>query len=858
MNKTRPHPAIPISGLILGLDITRVTDPSRADRRILLAVVAGLLMGCFSLLLFLHENSASAAVTPPDFTDTRVMSVDSPTALAFTPDGRLLVTSEPGRLRVYKNGALLANPALDISSKVCTNGARGLLGIAVDPNFATNNYIYLFYTFKKHGVCPQWPSNTANVPVNRVERYVLSDSNTATPDKVIVDNIPNMHHNNAGDLRFGKDGYLYVTVGDGACDYAGNSGCGGENDASRDPHILLGKVLRITRDGGIPATNPYTGTDSARCNLTGRTDVGKKCQETFASGFRNPFRFAFDPNASGTRFFVNDVGEGRWEEVSEGRSGADYAWNLCEGNHDNPNRPGSVNCGAAPYTPPIHDYSHDTGCSSITAAAFVPNGVWPAAYDNSYLFGDYTCGKIFKLTPDGAGGFKRTDFVTGLGENSAVAMTFGPYQGNQALYYTTYGGNGPGSGGVGGEVRRIAYNGNANRPPTAAVTANPASGALPLTVDFDASGSTDPDAGDTLTSYIWDFGDGSPSQSTTTPTTSHIYSTNGTYTASVRVEDNHGVFSEAITVRIDAGNEAPTPVIESPSAGMVFRVDQQITLSGSATDPEDGQLPQGSLEWEVLQHHTAPNPHTHPYFSQTGNNLTITAPMPEGLISTGAGNYLEVRLTATDSKGLSKTVTRDVQPNRVDVSFATNPRSGLSVLINGETFTTPKTLLSWEGYTLNVNAPSPQTLSGTTYAFSAWSDGQGQQHTIDTGATPSSYTATFAATSTACTKTGTSAGETLTGTAGNDVICGGRGNDTIRGVEGNDILRGQSGTDTARGGLGDDTVIGDGGADSLFGGDGADTVNSKDGVNGNDTLDGGVGTDTKTTDATEKSVVGFP
>jgi glucose/arabinose dehydrogenase len=823
---------------------TRGTASSRTDRRFLIAVLVGLLTGCLSLL-FLHENPASAAVTPPDFTDTRVMSVDSPTALAFTPDGRLLVTSEPGRLRVYKDGALLANPALDISGEVCTNGARGLLGVAVDPNFSTNNYIYLFYTFKKHGVCPQ---NTANVPVNRVERYVLSDSNTATPDKILVDNIPNMHHNNAGDLRFGKDGYLYVTVGEGACDYAGDSGCSGQNDASRDPHILLGKVLRITRDGGIPATNPYTGTDSARCNLTGRTDVGKKCQETFASGLRNPFRFAFDPNASGTRFFVNDVGEGGWEEVNEGRSGADYAWNLCEGNHDNPNRPGSVNCGAAPYTPPIHDYSHDTGCSSITAAAFVPNGVWPASYDNSYLFGDYVCGKIFKLTPNGAGGFTRTEFVTGLGENSAVAMTFGPHQGSQALYYTTYGGNGPGSGGISGEVRRIAYTGNANRPPTADIVANPTSGPSPLAVSFDGSKSNDPDAGDTLTSYLWDFGDGSATQTTSTPTTSHTYSTNGTYTASLRVKDNRGAVSDPATVRIDVGNEGPTPVIESPSADLLFRVDQQITLSGSATDPQDGQLPEKSLEWEVLQHHNAPNPHTHPYFSETGNNLTITAPMPEGLISTGAGNYLEVRLTATDSNGLSRTVTRDVQPNRVDVSFASNP-SGLSLLINGQTFTTPKTLVSWEGYTLNVNAPSPQTLSGTTYVFNAWSDGQGQQHDIVTGAAPSSYTATFTATSTACTKSGTSAGETLIGTSGNDVICGLGGNDTIEGRGGNDELRGGSGADK---------VKGNAGADNLYGENGNDALNSRDGVSGNDSLDGGAGTDTRTTDPREKSIVGFP
>jgi len=376
------------------------------------------------------------------------------------------------------------------------------------------------------------------------------------------------------------------------------------------------------------------------------------------------------------------------------------------------------------------------------------------------------------------------------------------------------------------------------------VTANPTSGPSPLAVDFDASGSSDPDIGDTLTSYLWDFGDGSPTQSTT-PTTTHTYSTKGTYIASVRVEDNHGALSEAATVRIDAGNEAPTPLIESPPANLLFRVGQQITLSGSATDPEDGQLPAGSLEWEVLQHHTAPNHHTHPYLSpQTGNNLTITAPMPEGLISTGAGNYLEVRLTATDSKGLSKTVTRDVQPNRVDVSFASDP-SGLSLLINGETFTTPKTLLSWDGYTLNVNTPSPQTLSGKNYVFSSWSDGEAQQHNIVTGATPGAYTATFKA----CTKSGTSAGETLSGTSGADIICGLGGNDTIEGRAGDDVLLGGGGADKVKGG---------GGADNLYGQSGNDTLNSRDGVSGNDSLDGGAGTDTKVTDPTEKSIVGFP
>jgi hypothetical protein len=221
------------------------------------------------------------------------------------------------------------------------------------------------------------------------------------------------------------------------------------------------------------------------------------------------------------------------------------------------------------------------------------------------------------------------------------------------------------------------------------------------------------------------------------------------------------------------------------------------------------------------------------------------APAPEDIHSTDPeGNYLEVRLTATDSMGLSRTVTQKLAPNTVDVVFQSQPAE-IELLVNGETFTTPKTLLSWEGYTLNVNLPSPQTLSGKTYVFDSWSDGKEQQHDIVTGAMPSSYTATFKA----CTKSGTSAAEILSGTSGADVICGLGGNDTIEGRGGDDVLLG---------GVGADKVKGNAGADNLYGENGNDALNSRDGVSGNDTLDGGAGTDTRTTDPTEKSIVGFP
>jgi Ca2+-binding RTX toxin-like protein len=196
--------------------------------------------------------------------------------------------------------------------------------------------------------------------------------------------------------------------------------------------------------------------------------------------------------------------------------------------------------------------------------------------------------------------------------------------------------------------------------------------------------------------------------------------------------------------------------------------------------------------------------------------LTFSAPPPEDLAATGPGNYLEIRLTATDSGGLTRTVTEDLQPHRVDVTFGSQP-TGAQLQLNGQTFTAPTMFTSWEGYDLTAFAPSPQTIGGSTYTFSSWSDGGAQTHDILTQATPSTYTATYNVSTTAgCTITGTSANDTITGTAGDDVICGGKGNDTIMGLSGNDILRGEGGVDKLFGGLGDDT---------LDGGKGLDTAN---------------------------------
>jgi glucose/arabinose dehydrogenase len=701
-------------------------------RRALLLLVLVLSTGLLPIL-FDAKPAAAAPVVPEGFEDSSVTSVEQPIALDFTPDERMLILSKTGQLWVYEDGQLLQTPALNLRDKICDNVARGFQGLTVDPDFAQNHYIYIFYTFNKHNAdpCPDAAPKSDKNPVNRVSRFVLSDDNTVDPNSevVLIDNIPSpfgTHH--GGDLHFGKDGFLYVSTGDGVCDYAQPDKCHYANDASRDRHVLLGKILRITRDGEIPESNPYTGAGSARCNVTGLTDAGKNCQETFAMGLRNPFRMAFDPDAASTLFYINDVGGRSWEEINRGAARADYGWNVREGRC----KAGSTtNCGAPPkgMTNPISVINHNSGCTSVTGGAFVPDdGSWPDEYDDSYLFGDYVCNKIFELTPGKKGGLTKTEFATKLGNGGPITMTFGPSDSGQALYYTTFGTN---------EVRSIAPV-TGEQLPIADVAADPPYSST-LTINLDGSGSSDPD-GDTPLTYIWNFGDGTTAE-TTTPTTPHTYATAGKYTVTLTVRDSQGATSRPDTVEVFPGNTPPEPQIESPAADALFTVGETLTLRGSATDPQDGQLGDASLSWEVLQWHDGS--HTHPWFSGTGNDRTFKAPPPESTHSTDpSGNYLEIRLTATDSQGLSKTTTLNLRPETVELTFETKP-TGLRLKVNDRKLRAPQTLISWEGYELKVTAPAQEDEKGRRWVFRSWSDGGGATHTIITPADSATYVATF-------------------------------------------------------------------------------------------------------------------
>ncbi len=461
------------------------------------------LVACVALLA-----PVVAQTLPSGFVDEMVVNVGAPTALAFTPDGRMLITTQGGTVRVVKNGNLLATAAISFNTtasgadpRICTGSERGLLGVAVDPQFASNNHVYLFYTARNGSSCATGITyGTATVydasgrAVNRVSRFVLGGNDLIAPasETIIVNNMPSPGGNhNAGDLHFGKDGYLYISIGDGGTDYAGDSGSAGSNDASRDKHVLTGKILRVTASGGIPPGNPFTGAGTGVCAISGATTAGNHCQETFAWGLRNPFRIAPDPNAAGSRFYLNDVGQGAWEEVDELQAGADFGWYCREGAHDN-STTGKCNPRPANMVDPVFEYQHGStnvpgttvsGCNSITGGAFVPNGVWPAAYDGSYLLADYICGAMFRIPATGTPAAPITSasaFATGLGANSATALTFGPYLATQALYYTTYAG--------GGQIRRARFGQTRDvtlqtSPPGLRLTVNGVTRATPFTIN---------------------------------------------------------------------------------------------------------------------------------------------------------------------------------------------------------------------------------------------------------------------------------------------------------------------------------------------------------------------------------------
>lgn len=298
------------------------------------------LLSTLFLLLLAKVVQSLPQVDPSfiaDFDEELLITLDdagAPVDVQVSPDGTLMMVPEKeGKLWIIENFDPISGmvprkvEALQIT-RICTNVERGFGGAAFHPRFGiANRWIYLYYTYDKYNTCDA-SGSTKKGPINRLSRFTLNSQNVvdAATEEVFFETpiLPYGGHN-SGQIRFGADGYLYVSVGDGG------GGISKENDDGilypQALDMILGKILRLTEDGDIPPTNPYTdSSSSARCNRDGWSgDASVKCQEIYSYGLRNPFRFSLDVNAAKahgkTRLFINDVGRHTWESIHEGGDG---------------------------------------------------------------------------------------------------------------------------------------------------------------------------------------------------------------------------------------------------------------------------------------------------------------------------------------------------------------------------------------------------------------------------------------------------------------------------------------------------------------------------------------------------------
>jgi glucose/arabinose dehydrogenase len=336
----------------------------------MLIVAVTVLAACLVALLWWQAEPARSATTVPQgFTDSRVAQVPNPTSMALAPDGRLFVTQKGnnsiGRVRVIKKGQLLSKPFLNVTTD--TSDFRGLLGVTLDPNFSTNHYVYIFYTA------------TSPTVHNRVSRFTAKgDVAVAGSQKVILDlpALGNTGGHYGGSLRFGSDGKLYVGVGDDTTPADAQS-----------LDTVNGKILRINRDGTIPADNPFFNSTS-----------GDR-RAIWALGLRQPY--SLDVQSGTSKMYVNEVGEDAWEEIDEVTRGANYGWPIHEGATSSPH-PSLQN-----YQNPLLAYGHGgdpatTGCAITGGVFYNPTTVQfspESEYVGDYFFADLCNGWIRKFDP---------------------------------------------------------------------------------------------------------------------------------------------------------------------------------------------------------------------------------------------------------------------------------------------------------------------------------------------------------------------------------------------------------------------------------------------------------------------------
>ncbi|WP_276368948.1 PQQ-dependent sugar dehydrogenase [Chryseolinea sp. H1M3-3] len=610
------------------------------------------------VLLVWCNNRVGAQSYPADFAQVLVTNgIANPTAMAFAPDGRIFVAQQAGRLRVIKNNTLL--PTSFVQLTVNATGERGLIGIALDPDFVLNNYIYLYYTV------PGTPAH------NRISRFTANGDIAQADSEVIIlelDPLSNATNHNGGAMHFGLDGKLYVAIGENA------------NSAhAQNLDTYHGKLLRINKDGSVPGGNPFpTGSEQRK--------------RVWAYGLRNPYTFSIHPETG--RILVNDVGQVTWEEINDATTGGkNFGWPTTEGKFNAASFPNLTN--------PIYAYPHGggdgKGCAITGGTFFYPSNTnYPAEYFGKYFFQDL-CNRWINTLDVMATTTTRFSFATSIGGNS-LALSVGP-DGN--LYYLSRSSS---------ALYKIIY----NRATSPYIISHPVS----LTTAEGQSAIFSVNAlGSTPFNYQWQK-DGIDIQGAVNDSLiieNALLENQGEYT--VTVSNAAGVSTSNAATLTVIENALPVAEILTPMLGATYVAGTEIEFAGVGNDAEDGPLQATAFHWEINFHHGT-HQHDQPAIEGVKNGAFVIPNEGE----TSDDVWYRVILTVTDSKGMVGKDSVDIFPKKSIITLTTDP-PGLEVLVDGQASATPLEISSVEGLLRTLSVNTPQQLNNVGYEFASWSNG---------------------------------------------------------------------------------------------------------------------------------------
>ncbi|BCJ47403.1 glycosyl hydrolase [Actinoplanes ianthinogenes] len=625
-----------------------------------------------ALLLAPAGPAAAHDIDPSNFQQVTLAKgepeVGEPMSLAVLPDRSVLHTARNGTLRrTDASGTTAVVGTLPVYS----HDEEGLQGVGVDPGFATNRFIYLYYAPPLSTPAGDSPDAGADYSVwqgvNRLSRFTLTADWKLSAEKTVLD-VPASRGiccHVGGDIDFDAAGNLYLSTGDDSNPFQSDGYAPLDERAGRNPAFdaqrtagntndLRGKILRIkvNTDGSyaIPSGNLFApGTAGTR-------------PEIYAMGFRNPFRLSVD-KATGV-VYVGDYGPDAGASSSRGPGGqvefdritapGNFGWPYCTGTNTAaetyadydfatgtvgakydcaggatnnsprntglsklpPAKPAWIRYGGDAGSPPAFGTGSESPMGGPVYrynAANTSATKFPQDLDGHFFAGEFGRGwiKPIHVGTDGSVGEISTFAWNG---KQVMDMAFGP---DGALYVLDYG-TGYFNGDANSALYRYDYVGGGNKAPTAVASADKTSGQAPLTVNFSSAGSSDPEGG--ALSYAWKFGDGATS---TAANPAHTYASNGTYNVTLTVTDPQGATGSG-GVQIGVGNTAPTVTINAPANGQLVSFGDTVPFSVTVSDPEDGTVTCSRVKMTYVLGH---DQHGHQITSANGCSGSITIPV---------------------------------------------------------------------------------------------------------------------------------------------------------------------------------------------------------------------------------------